>query len=562
MFDTIAKGFRQARNRLAGLTELNDKNIDAALREVRLSLLEADVELGVAKAFLARVKAKAIGETVQTRVKHEGVVHEVGAGEQFIKICHDELVGLMKYDGELIAWAESGVTKIVMIGLQGSGKTTTCAKLAVLLEREHGKKPMLVAADMQRPAAVEQLKVLGAQVGMPVFNIAGATPVEICAAAEGEAKKHKRDVIIYDTAGRLSIDEELMGELAAIKDSVRPQNIYLVVDAMIGQDAVVTAKNFHERLSLTGVILTKLDGDARGGAALSVREVTGAPILFAGVGETPDKFEEFRPEGMASRILGMGDVVGLMQDFEKVVDEKKAEKDATRMLSGDFTLDDFLEQVSMIQQMGSLKDLVDKLPLGGMFPGGLPDGVNLDDRELVRIRAIIHSMTAMEKRDPYVLIREPTRVKRISKGSGTQEQQVTTVVQQFLFMKQMMSGLGQDLGIMGKIPGLKGVASMRKMRKLMAKHQQPGMGMPGMPGMPGFPGMPGMGMPGFPGMPGMGMPGLGMPGVGMPGMPGMGVPGGGDEGPRSKPRPLSPTERNAKKAQRRQQKSARKKGRK
>jgi signal recognition particle subunit SRP54 len=541
MFDTIARGFRQARNRLAGLTELTDKNIDAALREVRLSLLEADVELGVVKAFLARVKEKSVGQTLQVKVKHEGAVQQVGAGELFIKICHDELVTLMHYDEEPVVWAESGPTKIVMIGLQGSGKTTTCAKLALWLADEEGRAPMLVAADMQRPAAVEQLQVLGAQIDMPVFNIAGETPLAICAAAEAEAKKLKRDVIIYDTAGRLSIDEQLMAELGAIKSSVEPENIYLVVDAMIGQDAVTTAKNFNEQLGITGVILTKLDGDARGGAALSVKEVTDAPIVFAGIGETIDKFERFRAEGMASRILGMGDVVGLMQDFEKVVDEQKAERDAARMLSGEFTLDDFLEQVSMIQQMGSLKDLVDKLPLGGMFPGGLPEGVNLDDKELVRIRAIIQSMTQFEKSDPYVLIREPGRVGRVSRGSGSSDQQVQTVIQQFLFMKQMMGGLSQELGLMGKIPGLRGVASMRKMRKMMQKQG----GMPGMPGMPGFPGMPGL--------PGMGLPGMGMGGMGMPQL--------GVEDSLTKKKPVTAAERNARKAARRRQRGARKKGR-
>jgi signal recognition particle subunit SRP54 len=552
MFDTIAKGFRQARNRLAGLTELNEKNIDAALREVRLSLLEADVELGVAKAFLARVKEKALGLTLETRVKHEGQTLEIGAGERFIKICHDELAALMANDVEPIVWASSGPTKIVMIGLQGSGKTTSSAKLAVLLKDLHEKKPLLVAADMQRPAAVEQLQVLGERIGVPVFNIPGATPVEICAAAEAEAKRLKLDTIIYDTAGRLAIDETLMEELEAVKRAVAPQNIYLVVDAMIGQDAVQTAKSFNERLDITGVVMTKLDGDARGGAALSVLEVTGAPILFAGVGETPDKFEEFRADGMASRILGMGDVVGLMQSFEKVVDEKKAEKDAARMLSGEFTLDDFLEQINMIAQMGSLKDLVDKLPLGGMLPGGLPEGVQLDDKELVRIRAIIQSMNKYEKRDPYVLIREPGRAGRIAKGSGTEEQQVTTVVQQFLFMKQMMGSLGQDMGLLGKIPGMKGVASMRKMRKMMQKGGMAG-GMPGMPGMGGFPGMPGMG--GFPGMPGMpGLPGMG----GFPGMPGAAPARDG----LTKPKPKSAAERNAIKAKRRREKDARKKSRK
>ncbi len=555
MFDTLAKGFRQARNRLAGLTELTEGNIDSALREVRLSLLEADVEIGVVKAFLARVKQKAIGQTMESRIKHAGETHQVSASDLFIKVCHDELEQMMDYEGEPITFAESGPTGIMMVGLQGSGKTTTCAKIARYLEKQ-GKKPLLVAADMQRPAAVEQLKVLGQQIKMPVFNIEGGTPVAICAAAKAEAKKLGRDVIIYDTAGRLAIDEPLMAELGEIKSKTSPDNIFLVVDSMIGQDAVKTSRSFHERLSVSGVILTKLDGDARGGAAISIKEVTGAPIVFAGMGETTDKLEPFRAEGMASRILGMGDVVGLMQNFEEVIDEKKAEEDAARLLQGDFTLEDFLDQVRMIQKMGSLKDLVDKLPLGGMFPGGLPEGVNLDDKELVKIEAIIQSMTRFEKKDPYALIREPGRVTRISKGSGTPPQAVNELVQKFLFMRQMMGGLGQNLGMLGKIPGMKQAAMVKNMKKMMA-----GGGMPGMGGMPGFPGMgmPGMGgMGGMPGFPGMGMPGF--PGMGMPGMGGF---GGGPEAPSmTKMKTLSPAERNAKKSQRKRERDARKKGRK
>jgi len=549
MFDTLARGFRQARNRLAGLTELTESNIESALREVRLSLLEADVEIGVVKTFLSRVKASAVGRTLETKVKHEGEVHQVSASDHFIKICHDELEAMMDHEGEAIAFASSGPTGIMMVGLQGSGKTTSCAKLARYLEKQ-GKKPLLVAADMQRPAAVEQLKVLGNQIKVPVFNIPNETPLAICAAAKAEAKKLGRDVIIYDTAGRLAIDERLMTELGDIKAKVTPENIYLVIDAMIGQDAVKTARSFNERLAISGVVLTKLDGDARGGAAVSVKEVTGAPILFTGIGETTDKFEEFRADGMASRILGMGDVVGLMQDFEQVVDQKKAEKDAARLLQGDFTLDDFLEQVRMIQKMGSLKDLVDKLPIGNMFPGGLPQDVNLDDRELVRIEAIIQSMTPFEKSDPYALIREPRRAERIAKGSGSKPEAVGELVQKFLFMKQMMSGLGQNLGMMGKIPGMKQLAQMKNMRQAMAG---------GMPG--GFPGMPG-GMPGMPGFPGMGgMPGF--PGMGMPGFPGMGMPGAGAEGPSmTKMRTMSASERNAKKAQRKRERDARKKSRK
>jgi signal recognition particle subunit SRP54 len=543
MFEALSKGFRQARNRLAGLTELTETNIDAALREVRLSLLEADVELGVVKSFLARVKEKAVGETVRTRVKSGSGTHEVSASDQFVKICHDELVSMMTHEGPPLAFAESEPTGIMMVGLQGSGKTTSAAKLARFLVKQ-GKRPLLVAADMQRPAAVEQLKVLGSQIEIPVFNLPDKTPVEICAAAADEAKRTGRDVIVYDTAGRLAIDEVLMHELDQIKSEIWPDNVLLVVDAMIGQDAVKTAKAFHERLTITGVVLTKLDGDARGGAALSVKEVTGAPVLFSGVGETTDKFEEFRADGMASRILGMGDVLGLMQDFEEVVDKKKAEEDAARMLQGEFTLDDFLEQVRMIQKMGSLRDLVDKIPMLG---GQIPEGVNLDDRELVRIEAMIQSMTQMEKLDPYVLVREPGRVKRIAKGSGQPEQGVSELIQKFLFMKQMIGNVGQNMGLMGKIPGMKQMGMARNLRKAMAA----GGGMPGM-------GMPGMGMPGM-GMPGMGMPGMGMPGMGMPfGMPGL-AGGGGDS--MTKMKSLSKTEKNAKKAQRKRERDARKKGR-
>ncbi|HMJ54417.1 MAG TPA: signal recognition particle protein [Polyangiaceae bacterium] len=540
MFEALTNGFRQARNRLAGLTELTEANIDAALREVRLSLLEADVELGVVKAFLARVKEKAVGATVQTRLKTAGQTHQVGASDQFVKICHDELVAMMTHEGDPLTFAASGPTGIMMVGLQGSGKTTSAAKLARYLAKQ-GKRPLLVAADMQRPAAVEQLKVLGSQIDIPVFNIAGATPVEICTAARDEAKRAGRDVIVYDTAGRLAVDELLMQELELIKGKIEPNDILLVVDAMIGQDAVKTAKAFHERLALTGVVLTKLDGDARGGAALSVKEVTGAPVLFTGIGETTDKFEEFRADGMATRILGMGDVVGLMQDFEQVVDKKKAEEDAARMLTGEFTLDDFLDQVRMIQKMGSLRDLVDKIPMLG---GQIPEGVNLDDRELVRIEAMIQSMTNGEKLDPYVLVREPGRVKRISKGSGQPEQGVSELVQKFLFMKQMIGNVGQNMGMLGKIPGMKQIGMAKNLRKAMAAG--------------GMPGMPGMGMPGM-GMPGMGMPGMGMPGMGMPfGMPGMAAPG----ESMTKMRSLSKTEKNAKKAQRKREREARKKSRK
>jgi len=544
VFEALIKGFREAQNRLAGLTELNPQNIQAALREVRLSLLEADVELGVVKRFLARVEEKALGQTVQTRVKHAGQTVSVSASDQFVKICHDELVDMMRSEREPVTYTESGRTGVMLVGLQGSGKTTTAAKLARWFEKQD-HKPLLVAADMQRPAAVDQLKVLGEQIGIPVFNLPGETPLAICAAADAEAKRLGRDVIIYDTAGRLAIDEPLMQELGDIKTSVKPANIYLVIDAMIGQDAVRTARSFNERLGITGVVLTKLDGDARGGAALSVKEVTGAPVTFVGLGETTDKLETFRPEGMASRVLGMGDVVGLMQDFEEVVDQKQAEEDAMRMMSGEFTLDDFLNQVKMIQQMGSLKDLVEKIPgMGSM----MPPGVSLDDKELVRIEAIIQSMTRYERQDPQALVREPSRVSRISGGSGQPKEGVAELVQKFLFMKQMMSGLGQNMGVLGKIPGMKNIAAARQMRRAMKAGKFP----EGMGGGPG--GLPGMGLPG------MGLPGMGLPGMGLPGMGGLSAAGMPDATPRMKS--LSKAEKNAKKHQRKRERTARKKGKK
>jgi signal recognition particle subunit SRP54 len=537
MFDALAKGFKQARNRLAGLTELTEQNIESALREVRLSLLEADVELGVVKSFLARVKQKALGEIVRVRAKStKGETFKVTASDQFTKICHDELVEFMTAEGPALTFAEKGPTGIMMVGLQGSGKTTTSAKLARLLQKQ-GKKPLLVAADMQRPAAVEQLQVLGKQIDVPVFNIPGATPLEICKKAMEEARQGKNDVVIFDTAGRLAIDERLMEELGQIKAAVAPANIMLVIDAMIGQDAVKVSKGFHDRLGLTGVIVTKLDGDARGGVTLSVREVTGAPVRFAGMGEGIDKLEEFRPDGMAQRVLGMGDVVGLMKDFEEVVDQKKAEEDALKMLEGNFTLDDFLNQIRMIQKMGSLKDIVGKMP--GMSEM-MPADANLDDNELVKIEAIISSFTKFERRDPYALVREPGRATRIAKGAGTDDKAVSELVQKFLFMRQMMEGLGG--GLLGNLPGMKTLGMAKNLRKM----QKQG----GMPGMGGFPGMPGMG--GFPGMPGM-LPGMG----GFPGMPGMG----GVDGSLTKMKSLTASEKNAKKAQRKREKEARRKSR-
>jgi len=482
MLETLTRGFRAARQRLAGEAQIDETDIDEALREVRLSLLEADVEFRVTKKFLASVKEKVLGETVKLRAKTRGKKAKVGIGEHFISACLDELTALMGEPDSSLKFAKKGPTGILMAGLQGSGKTTTVAKLALYLSKQQGKKPLLVAADVYRPAAIEQLKVLGKQLEMPVYFDDSGDPPAIAERAFKEAATRGRDVVIIDTAGRLAIDEPLMEELDEIKRRVKPSNILLVVDAMMGQDAVRTAKTFNERLELSGVVLTKLDGDTRGGAALSVKAVTGKPIKFLGMGEGLDRLEEFRPEGLASRILGMGDVVGLIKDFEEVVDEEKAEEEATRMLKGRFNMGDFLEQIKTIKKMGSLKDLVEKLPF---FKDGLPDGVNVDDRELVKIESMITSMTRAEREQPELFVvtsfeqikdrkgrkkgRKATsdydldRVRRVAKGSGRKEAEVKELLFKFATMRGMMMELGQSQGLLGKIPGLKQFNRMRKM---------------------------------------------------------------------------------------------------
>ena len=517
MFETLSKGFRAAKQRLTGAAELTDDVIDEALRDVRMSLLEADVEFKVTKRFLDRVKEAARGEQIQLRARaQEYGVKKITPEQAFIKICQDELTAMMGPVETELRWAKKGPTGIMMVGLQGSGKTTTVGKLARYLETEHGKKPCLVAADIYRPAAVDQLKTLGDQLGMPVFSQDGELPVDICKSGVDFALENGRDVILFDTAGRLAIDETLMQELEDIDKATHPANIFLVLDAMTGQDAVRTADTFNKRLNLDGVILTKLDGDARGGAALSVKEVTGKPIKFLGMGESLDKLEVFRPDGLASRILGMGDIVGLVKDFEQVVDAEKAEEDAVRMLKGKFDMQDFLDQIKMIQKMGSLKDLFDKLPF---FSGGMPEGVNLDDRELVKIEAMISSMTVEERKNPTVFVAtsweefvsnagkkgkrrradySPGRVKRIAGGSGRSETEVKELLQKFGAMRQMMVQLGASTGLMGKIPGLKQFSQMKKLAGMdlgaIMGAESGGM----LPGMAGAGAMPGMQVPGAP----------------------------------------------------------------
>jgi signal recognition particle subunit SRP54 len=526
VLETLAKGFRAARQRLTGVAELNDEVIEDALRDVRLSLLEGDVEFRVVKRFLERVREAARGKEVELKAKSKeyGTV-KITPEQAFISICQDELIKMMGPVDTDLRWAKKGPTGIMFVGLQGSGKTTSVGKLARYLEKTHKKKPCLVAADIYRPAAVEQLKTLGRQLDMPVWSMEGKDPVTICREAGPFAAQHGCDVIIYDTAGRLAIDEPLMQELEDIDKAATPANIFLVLDAMTGQDAVNVADTFNQRLNLDGIIMTKLDGDARGGAALSVKEITGKPIKFLGMGESLDKLEEFRPEGLASRILGMGDIVGLVKDFEQVVDAEKAEEDALRMLKGKFDMQDFLEQIRLIQKMGSLKDLFEKLPF---FNGGLPEGVNLDDRELTKIEAMISSMTREERTNPQVFVAttwedfmstagksakrrradfDPGRVKRVSKGSGRTEQEVKELLQKFAQMRQMMVQLGASTGLMGKIPGFKQFSQMKKLANMdINALMGAGGGMPagfegaggGMPGMPGMPGLPMGNVPGLP----------------------------------------------------------------
>ena len=458
MLETVSKGFKAARNSLRGYREITEANIDDAVRDIRISLLEADVQFNVVKAFIAKVKEKALGEIVRVKAKTKEKAKKVSPGDHFVRICLEELTDLMGPVDSTVEYASSGITKIMMVGLQGSGKTTTVGKLAKWLEKQ-GKRPLLVAADVYRPAAIDQLKVLGRQLRIPVYDEGAGDPVAICQNAVQKAKAIGRNVVIFDTAGRLTIDEPLMAELDKIVDSTQPQNVFLVCDAMIGQDAVQTAHTFNKRLDLDGVILTKLDGDARGGAALSVKAVTGKPIKFVGMGEGMDRLEPFRPEGLASRILGLGDVVGLMKDFEEVVDEEKADEDARKILSGQFNLVQFLDQIKTIQKLGPIKEVFEKLPFGDM-----PQGMQIDDKQLRRVEAMISSMTKLERESPEVI--DESRVARIANGSGTKRSEVRDLLQRFFGMRNLMGQVGKQPGLLSRIPGFSQLAKLKDLQGL------------------------------------------------------------------------------------------------
>ena len=425
LFENLSAKLQDTFKRLRGKVQLSEEEVDAALREVRLAMLEADVNYKVVKDFIAAVKERSLGSDVMASLT---------PGQTVIKIVHEELTRLMGEQAAKLTKAKSPPTIVMLVGLQGSGKTTSAAKLASLLKKGGGN-PLLVAADIYRPAAIKQLQVLGEQVAVPVFQLGGQDPVQIARAALEYARKHSHDYLLVDTAGRLHVDAELMEELARMQAALQPQEILLVVDAMTGQDAVTVAKAFQEKLMLSGIILTKLDGDTRGGAALSVRAVTGCPVKFAGLGEKTDAFEPFYPDRMASRILGMGDVLTLIEKAQAAIDEDKAREMERKLRRQQFTLEDFLEQMQQLRKMGPLSQLVEMLPgVGGL--GKKLKGLQVDEKEFKRAEAIILSMTKKERLNPSII--NSSRRKRIAAGSGTRIQDVNNLLKQFEMMQKML----------------------------------------------------------------------------------------------------------------------------
>jgi signal recognition particle subunit SRP54 len=424
-FESLTTKLQEVFKRLKGKGKLSEKDIKEAMREVKLALLEADVNYKVVKEFTGRVSERSIGSEV---------MESLTPGQQVIKIVNEELINLMGEGERNIKYSRVPPTKIMLIGLQGAGKTTMAGKLGQYLKKQ-GKKPLLVACDVYRPAAIKQLQVVAEKLDIPSFSMGDKNnPVDIAKASLNYAENNKNDVVIIDTAGRLHIDEEMMEELVRIKEIIKPDEILLVVDSMTGQDAVNVAESFNSKLDIDGVILTKLDGDTRGGAALSVRYVTGQPIKFAGVGEKLTDIEVFHPDRMASRILGMGDVLSLIEKAQESIDEKKALELSRKMMKQEFTFDDFLEQMQQMKKMGSLSDLIAMIP--GVDKAALKD-VQLDDKDMAHTEAIIKSMTKQERRNP-ALLKNGNRRKRIASGSGTKIQDVNRVIKQFEQGQKMM----------------------------------------------------------------------------------------------------------------------------
>ncbi len=445
-FEGLSDRLQDVFKKLRGKGKITEDDVKLAMREVRLALLEADVNYKVVKSFVATVSERAVGQEV---------LQSVTPGQQIIKIVYDEMTQLMGGSETKLNLSSKPPTVFMAVGLQGAGKTTTVAKLARNLLKQ-GRRPLLVAADVYRPAAIKQLQVLGEQVGVPVFSMGQGNPVDIAKASMEYARSNNRDIVIIDTAGRLHINEELMDELIQIQKVVEPHEILLVVDAMTGQDAVNVAEAFNEQLTISGVILTKLDGDTRGGAALSVKAVTGRPIKLVGMGEKLDALETFYPERMASRILGMGDILSLVEKAQENFDEKKAREMEQKIRKQEFTLEDFLEQMQQVKSMGPLQDLLGMIPGMGKQMKGMDTEIN--EKEILHIEAIIKSMTPEERRNPAIL--NGSRKKRIARGSGAKVQEVNRLIKQFDESRKLMkqfADMGAKKGKRGGIPGMPGM---------------------------------------------------------------------------------------------------------
>ncbi|EAA0273181.1 signal recognition particle protein [Listeria monocytogenes] len=440
-FEGLAGRLQETMNKIRGKGKVNEADVKEMMREVRLALLEADVNFKVVKQFIKTVSERAVGADV---------MKSLTPGQQVIKIVQEELTSLMGGEESKIGTADRPPTVIMMVGLQGAGKTTTSGKLANLLRKKYNRKPLLVAADIYRPAAIKQLETLGKQLDMPVFSLGDqVSPVEIAKQAIAKAKEEHLDYVIIDTAGRLHIDETLMDELKQVKEIATPTEILLVVDSMTGQDAVNVAQSFNEQLEITGVVLTKLDGDTRGGAALSIRSVTGKPIKFIATGEKMEALETFHPDRMASRILGMGDVLSLIEKAQTDVDTEKMKAMEQKMKDNSMTLDDFLEQLQQVKQMGPLDELLKMMPGANKMKG--LDNMNVDDKQLGHIEAIIKSMNKNEKDNPDII--NASRRKRIARGSGRPVQEINRLLKQFAEMKKMMKQMtGGGKGKKGKNP--------------------------------------------------------------------------------------------------------------
>jgi signal recognition particle subunit SRP54 len=432
MFETLSEKLQRVFKNLRGEGKLTEQHLDEALKEIRMALLEADVNFKVVKQFTDKVKAEALGQEV---------MQSLTPGQQVVKIVRDELIEMLGGTNVRINFAPQPPSAIMLVGLQGSGKTTSSGKLAKWLQKG-GHRPLLVSVDVYRPAARDQLKVIAKDIGVKLWEgNPNDKPLQLCQDALREARNAAHDVVVIDTAGRLHIDETLMNELREIKDQVRPNEILFVADAMLGQDAVKSAQEFHQQLGFNGFILTKMDGDARGGAALSIKQVTGQPVKFVGIGEKYDALELFHPDRLVSRIMGMGDILSLIEKAEAVVDKKKAVELQEKMLSDNFTLDDFRDQLKQIRKMGALDQILAMLPSIGPFKD--LQKVKVDEKELVRVEAIINSMTPKERRNHQLI--NGSRRKRIAKGSGTSVQQVNQLLKQYAQTRKMMKGMKNSM---------------------------------------------------------------------------------------------------------------------